>query len=465
MPAVESPHGVYRIQIEGMNMSHRGRALSIPEKEMVVNVKHYFDKEKEFVLKNQEIDVNNSALRTALATNLSQVTVWRIMAEYNSNHTFSSPAKKGSRPYAVNENVKTICQDIIRSHNIRREHLSLRLLVGILNDEHGISVARETLRRCLYQWHILHGFVQRHNALRERDYVVKARRAYLIKKKILNASGRPLVYLDETYINKNHSGTDTAWYCSDWKNNPRLDRSFGPYINKPAGKGERFIILNAITKDGWVNNAQLVFQAHRRTGDYHGAMNENNFLTWWSTQLLPNIPDNAVIMMDNAPYHNMFLEDGVPPLSSKKVVLQQWLHENHIIFDSEFIRPQLIDLINQNRPPKVFKLDHMLNMDPLYKDRNIEILRTPQYHPELQPIEKCWGVMKQYMAQHCDFTLKGLRNNLETAWTKITSDTLKGILKKVTDWEEYHFEQDSLLDAVDDVYGWVNCLDDDPTES
>ena len=157
---MESPHGVYRIQIEGMDMSHRGRALSIPEKEMVVSVKHYFDKEKELVLKSQELDVNNSALRTALATNLSQVTVWRIMAEYNRNNTFSPPAKKGSRSYAVNENVKTICQDIIRSHNIRREHLSLRLLVGILNDEHGIAVARETLRRCLYQWQILHGFVQ-----------------------------------------------------------------------------------------------------------------------------------------------------------------------------------------------------------------------------------------------------------------------------------------------------------------
>ena len=446
-------------------MSHRGRALSVPEKEMVVNVKQYFDKEKELVLKNKKLDVNNSALCTALATHLSQITVWRIMAEYNRNNTFSPLAKKGSRPYAVDENVKTICQDIIRSHNIYREHLSVRLLVGILRDEHRIVIARETLRRCLYQWHILHGFVQRHNALRERDYVVKARRAYLIKKKIFNASGRSLVYLDETYMNKNHSGTDTAWYCSDWKNNPRLDRSFGPYINKPAGKGERFIILNAITKEGWVNNAQLVFQAHRRTGDYHGAMNENNFLKWFITQLLPNIPDNAVVIMDNAPYHNMFLEDGVPPLSSQKVILQQWLHDNHIFFDNDFIRPQLIDLINQNRPLKVFRLDHILKMDPLYKDRNIEILRTPQYHPELQPIEKCWGVMKQYMAQHCDFTLKGLRNNLETAWTKVTSDTLKGILKKVGDWEDYHFEQDSLLDAVDDEYGRGNCPDDDSTES
>src|SRR5712692_11697592 len=133
-----------------MNMSHRGRALSIPEKQMIVTVKQYFDKDKELFLKNTQREVNNSALRTALATNLSQVTVWRIMAAYPSNNSFALPAKKGSRTYAVNESVKTICQDIIRSHNICREHLSLRLLVGILHDEHEIVVARETLRRCLY---------------------------------------------------------------------------------------------------------------------------------------------------------------------------------------------------------------------------------------------------------------------------------------------------------------------------
>jgi hypothetical protein len=46
-------------------MSHKGRALSISEKQMVVHVKHYFDKEKELFLTNKQLDVNNSALRTA----------------------------------------------------------------------------------------------------------------------------------------------------------------------------------------------------------------------------------------------------------------------------------------------------------------------------------------------------------------------------------------------------------------
>jgi len=409
----------------------------------------------------KELTLKSSVSRTALATNLSEVTIKRIMAEYNKGEQLSPPAPKGSNPYAIHECVKTICQDIIRSYNIRREHLSLRILVGILNDEHNITVARETLRECLYRWNILHGSVKRHTALRERDYVVIARREYLIKKRILNKSNKALVYLDETFINKNYSGSDLSWYCGDWKDDPRLDKSFGPYINKPSGKGERFIILNAVTKNGWVSGAQLVFQAKKYSGDYHGSMNEDNFTKWFTTQLLPNIPDNTVIIMDNAPYHNVFQEDGVPPLTSKKIVLQKWLRDNHIAFKEELLRPQLIDLINKNRPAKIFKLDSMLQRDTRYKSRNIEILRTPQYHPELQPIEKCWGVMKQYMAQHCDFSLDGLRKNLKKAWTKVTSETMEGIMIKVAYWENYHFEQDSLLDSVDDKYGYYskNCAE------
>ncbi len=68
--------------------------------------------------------------------------------------------------------------------------------------------------------------------------------------------------------------------------------------------------------------------------------------------------------------------------------------------------------------------------------------------------------MKQYMAQHCDFSLKGMEKNLEKAWTKVTSKTMEGIMKKVYYWENYHFEQDSLLDSVDDKYGHCseNCI-------
>ncbi len=155
-------------------MPGKGNSITLPEKEMVVHIKHYFDQEKRRYSHNKDLSLTSSVARTALATNRSEVTVKRIMAEYNTGKPLSPPSLKGSNPYAVEESVQTICQDVIRSYNIRCEHLSLRLLVGILHDEYNIGVARETLRACLYRWNILHGSVQRHTALSERDYVVKA---------------------------------------------------------------------------------------------------------------------------------------------------------------------------------------------------------------------------------------------------------------------------------------------------
>jgi hypothetical protein len=37
-------------------------------------------------------------------------------------------------------------------------------------------------------------------------------------------------------------------------------------------------------------------------------MNWDNFSKWFQEQLLKNIPENSLIIMDNAPYHNVFVE-------------------------------------------------------------------------------------------------------------------------------------------------------------
>src|SRR4029077_2609991 len=126
---------------------------------------------------------------------------------------------------------------------------------------------------------------------------IAARQRYLRKIR-RNRSGvdstiRSVVYLDETYVNKNHS-SDFTWYFGE----------DGPWIQKPTGNGERLIILNAITRDGWVPNAKTVFNSLRKTGDYHGQMNTEIFQKWFQEKLLPNIPKNSLIILDNASYHN-----------------------------------------------------------------------------------------------------------------------------------------------------------------
>ena len=45
-------------------------------------------------------------------------------------------------------------------------------------------------------------------------------------------------------------------------------------------------------------------------------------------------------------------------------------------------------------------------LDEIACEHGHEVIRTPPYHPELQPIEICWGVLKNEVARHCDFTLK-----------------------------------------------------------
>jgi transposase len=427
-------------------MPGQGNALTIPEKKMIVEVKHHFDSEKK---RDKSLRKSASAL-TAETLKLNVVTVQRVLREFRDNGDFSPPKPKGANPYAVDDSIKTIVQDLVRQHNIRRDHLSIRSLCSILKDNHDVRIPRETLRTYLSRWNIVYGRVQRHSALREQDHVIAARRDYLIKKRNLDRSNRQIVYLDETFINKNYSGPDTSWFCEDWQEDESLDKFHGPHINKPAGKGDRFIILKAMTADGWVEGSKLIFKANSVTGDYHGSMDIENFTKWFTKQLLPNIQDNAVIIMDNASYHNTLKDDGVPSLNNKKSVLKDWLDKEGVTYDQDCIRPQLIELINRQRPSKTYFLDDLLKNDPLYKGRNIEILRTPPYHPELQPIEKCWAVMKQELGRNCDFTMKGLKNNLDIVWEKFTRKTFRGIIKKVEYWQEYHFAQDGLLDDVED---------------
>ena len=97
----------------------------------------------------------------------------------------------------------------------------------------------------------------------------------------------------------------------------------GKKQNYTPGRGARFILINAGSKDGYVQGAALVFNAKATTGDYHGEVNTDLFSVWWNEKLLPNLPQNSIIVIDNASYHNTTTEDS--RIQSKKADLQKWL--------------------------------------------------------------------------------------------------------------------------------------------
>src|SRR5271156_621038 len=61
----------------------------------------------------------------------------------------------------------------------------------------------------------------------------------------------------------------------------------------------------------------------------------------------------------------------------------------------------------------------------------------------LQPIELCWGILKNELARHCDFTMKNLEIQLSQAFSKITRAICAKIIKKVRAIEDDFWKEDA----------------------
>ncbi|CAG4969756.1 unnamed protein product [Colias eurytheme] len=122
----------------------------------------------------------------------------------------------------------------------------------------------------------------------------------------LGADKKPVIYLDETWIHS-HYTVAKCWQSSET-----------PGVLKNTSAGSRWIIAHAGGETGFVDGAFLMFKAKTKTGDYHDQMNGDNFMKWLTQQLLPNMPKNCLVVIDNAPYHS-FEENKPPTMNARKL--------------------------------------------------------------------------------------------------------------------------------------------------
>jgi len=409
----------------------QGKALTPEEKKAIVALKEYFDRSIDDLEEQEELSVQR--VSNALGFGLS--TVRRTMADYSRGVNFDkeSIVYRGRPQRVLSDSAQTIVREYIRNANKEGAYMTLETLWQYLEEvapEQEFSI--RTLGRALDRWGFTFGKGIRTQRFKEKDHVVVARQRYLRRKKA-NRKGkgtiRPEVYLDESYVNKNHS-KDFVWYYDD----------DGPWIQKPTGKGERLIIMNAITKDGWVPGAKVTFKSTRKTGDYHGQMNQTMFTKWFEEKLLPNIPARSLIIMDNAAYHNVLSPVSAPTPSCKKEKIRSWLEKNNFPVKEDCLKAELVDILTRVGPQPIYVLDEIANK------KEHEVLRTPPYHPELQPIETCWGIVKNEIARNCDFTMNNLIQQLESAFGKVTAKTCAGLMRKIRDVEDAFWWDDAALD-------------------
>src|SRR5271157_1102991 len=245
------------IALVGSNMS-QGKALDAHARQLVVQLKQHFDQER---LAGPFVTTKDPAGRVAAALGIGLRTVKEVLSTYHRTGTVPEPAleHKGKPPYRIQAAFATVIRQEIRELNRQGHPVNLRVLAQWFSQHYG-EVNPTTLWRTLQRLGFVYGLSRQRSHLKERDDVLIARRSYLRAKLANRKPGggtrRPEVYVDETFVNVNHSTTRT-WYCEEE----------GPWVQKPSGKGPRLIILDAITSTGWVPGARSVFAAKRRTGD------------------------------------------------------------------------------------------------------------------------------------------------------------------------------------------------------
>ena len=177
-----------------------------------------------------------------------------------------------------------------------------------------------------------------------------------------------LVFTDETYIHKNHANSKTYLH----KNSE---------VNRSASKGERLVILHAITKFGplcekvddipiddliWKGDtchptarvdgkttAELIWKASSASGDYHDNMNSDMFIKWTKEKLLPTFETlhpgkKMVLVMDNAPYHHK-REIGSLAKKNKKEIIEICKQYKFDYLDLPYTNERYLAINNINR--------------------------------------------------------------------------------------------------------------------
>ncbi|KAJ8914851.1 hypothetical protein NQ315_014864 [Exocentrus adspersus] len=154
-------------------------------------------------------------------------------------------------------------------------------------------MSRSSLYKFMKQINFRYLKRNRKSVMIERDDIVRWRVDYLTSIKKFRSEGRPIYYLDETWLNEGHT-KEKVWVDNNIKSKcEAFNEGLSTGLKNPSGKGKRLIILHAGSEEGFVEDSLLVFEG-KKSGDYHEEMNANVFEKWFVV-FLRKLPDNAVI--------------------------------------------------------------------------------------------------------------------------------------------------------------------------
>ncbi|XP_069675935.1 uncharacterized protein [Periplaneta americana] len=277
-----------------------------------------------------------------------------------------------------------------------------------------------TFKKCKNVRHVL---IERHD--------IVARRAAYLRALRKNEKGpkKPIVYTDETWVHT-HSTVKKCW---------QRDEIPGVLVNNCAG--QRAIVVHAGGEMGFIHGAELIYDSRSATDDCHNEMNSATYNRWLREKLIPNLPAESIVVLDNAPYHTV-QENRAPTMASRKEQIVAWLKENGLKYAEDLTKRELLEIVKANKLEPVYSVDRIL------RENGFTVLRLPPHNCDLNPMELIWNLLKQRTADKnvSSVTFKQLREVTSQCISDITEQDWKRACAKVKAIQEEYWYRDALME-------------------
>lgn len=387
--------------MENIQSTLKGKVIHSQGREIIANVYNFM--KEEATNKQVTIPITKARERTAAAVGVSERLVTKINSDLKKlkedeeceTRKFSTPGKKRHnfprRITGLDDFDKCAVRRTIYNFHLQKKCFpTVKLLLVELRDSINFEGQKSSLKTILkdlgFKWRKTQN---NRKLLIETQDIREKRISYLRSVRRFRSEGRPIVYLDESYIHSTHMQSQ-SW--SDDSNNG---------LRTPISKGNRLIIIHAGGEKGFVPNALKTWKASNQSGDYHDNVNQEMFMKWMTEKLLPNLEPRSVLVVDNASYHNVQV-DKAPTSKSKKQEMKDWLSKHNIPFTDDMFVPELYQLVKLYKPRFCRYL-----LDETVEKEGHTVLRLPPYHPDLNPIELIWADVKGFVASKnvsCNFS-------------------------------------------------------------
>lgn len=404
-----------------------------------------------------------STLRAALAELIATGTLTPVTRSHHAHPFFCDTGPSLQAEILIHRQLQSV--------KIDNTYESCSTLVDALAAEN-IRVTKSTVHRWVRSFGYKYG--KRHHTTSTASFRNNLIRNYIYKYadalRQEEDGDAVIVYMDESYIFSHHCSSFFWYHESNSLTNTDV---------RGDNKGKRLIIMHAMTKDGMLevagvepsniltelyHSCALIFNEvcadDVTPADFHDTINGDKFVGWIQMRLLPTFKHvfgdkKMILVLDNAKYHHHRGPDWFSPSDKKKGQLADWLRQRgvtHITTETQRRIPASkfsADARGADGGPNLKQLRAAVKLHlsqhpeinttvphQLLSDAGYELLFTPPYVSQLQPIELIWAYTKQLVARqsHRSRTVEEAAAQTRKAMDRVTAELCNDVIQHCQRW-------------------------------